>query len=128
MSSPLLYICIAAFFGMTSVMLGAFGAHGLKGKLSDTLLSTFETGVQYQMYHSLAILLIAVLLIQLKLPVLAWAAGFMSLGVVLFSGSLYGLALLQMSWLGPVTPIGGLCMIIGWGILLVSVIRHGVAG
>ena len=107
-----------------SVVLGAFAAHGLKHKLSPEMLSVFQTGVQYQMYHSLALILLFILQRHLADPLITWAAGLMLIGMVFFSGSLYGLAMTQVKWFGPITPIGGMCFIMGWVLLVVSVIRH----
>ena len=104
-----------ALSAATSVVLGAFGAHALKGKLTGASLATFETAVHYQMTHSLGLLLVGVLMLVLgvKTPWLTAAWSFAG-GILLFSGSLYGLALLGWRWLGPVTPIGGALFIVGW--------------
>ena len=104
-----------ALSAATSVVLGAFGAHALKGKLTGASLATFETAVHYQMTHSLGLLLVGVLMLVLgvKTPWLTAAWSF-AVGILLFSGSLYGLALLGWRWLGPVTPIGGALFIVGW--------------
>ena len=104
-----------ALSAATSVVLGAFGAHALKGKLSISSQATFETAVHYQMTHSLGLLLVGVLMLVLgvKTPWLTAAWSF-SVGIFLFSGSLYGLALLGWRWLGPVTPVGGALFIVGW--------------
>ena len=104
-----------ALSAATSVVLGAFGAHALKGKLSISSQATFETAVHYQMTHSLGLLLVGVLMIVLgvKTPWLTAAWSF-TVGIFLFSGSLYGLALLGWRWLGPVTPVGGALFIVGW--------------
>ena len=103
-----------ALSAATSVVLGAFGAHALKGKLSISSQATFETAVHYQMTHSLGLLLVGVLMIVLgvKTPWLTAAWSF-TVGIFLFSGSLYGLALLGWRWLGPVTPVGGALFIVG---------------
>lgn len=108
---------------MMSVMLGAFAAHGLKSKLSENLLNTFQTGVQYQMYHSLALILLVILYRQIPQSLLLYSAGFMLAGIILFSGSLYMLALTQMKWFGPITPIGGVCFIVGWALLIASALK-----
>jgi uncharacterized membrane protein YgdD (TMEM256/DUF423 family) len=113
----------AAFSAMMSVMLGAFAAHGLKSKLSENLLNTFQTGVQYQMYHSLALILLVILYRQIPQSLLLFSAGFMLAGIILFSGSLYMLALTQMKWFGPITPIGGVCFIVGWALLIASALK-----
>ncbi len=110
----------ASFFGMTAVMLGAFGAHALRAKLTPEALAVWQTAVQYQFYHALGLLLVAVLLRQdegvwLRAGAVAFAAG-----ILLFSGSLYGLALGGPRWLGPVTPLGGLAFILGWACLAIS--------
>jgi len=104
-----------ALSAATSVVLGAFGAHALKGKLTGASLATFETAVHYQMTHSLGLLLVGALMIVLgvKTPWLTAAWSF-TVGIFLFSGSLYGLALLGWRWLGPVTPVGGALFIVGW--------------
>ncbi|MGJ8681646.1 DUF423 domain-containing protein [Paraglaciecola sp.] len=114
---------LAAISGMLSVILGAFAAHGLKNKLSEPLLNAFQTGVQYQMYHSLALILLVVLYRQIPQALLVYSSGFMLAGIVLFSGSLYLLALTGIKWFGPITPIGGVCFIVGWALLAVSVFK-----
>lgn len=118
---PKLIVVLAAIYGGTGVALGAFGAHALRGRLEPRLLETFQTGVQYQLIHAAVLLAIALLLEQwgrsLALDIAAWAV---VAGVLLFSGSLYGLVLTDMRWLGPVTPVGGVCFIAGWIALLVA--------
>lgn len=113
----------AAFSAMLSVILGAFAAHGLKSKLSESLLMTFQTGVQYQMYHSLALILLVILYRQIPQSLLLYSAGFMFAGIILFSGSLYMLALTQIKWFGPITPIGGVCFIVGWALIIVAAFK-----
>lgn len=101
-----------------AVLLGAFAAHGLKAQLDAHSLETFRTGVDYQFKHSLALILVGICGWQGKssrpLTSAGWA--FVS-GIVLFCGSLYGLSLLKWAWLGPVTPLGGLSFILGWGLM-----------
>ena len=116
-------LMLSAISGLLAVILGAFGAHGLKGKIADNLLSAFQTGVHYQMFHALALLGLSLLLLQLSsnAPKAIVVAGyFWVAGIVLFSGSLYGLALSGPSWLGPITPLGGLLLILGWLSLLIG--------
>ena len=111
----------ASLSGATGVALGAFAAHSLKNSLDPRLLETFQTAVQYQMIHSLVLLAVAILLQQLGRSQAFEIAGYtFVLGILLFSGSLYGLVLTDMKWLGPVTPIGGLMLIIGWLALAVG--------
>lgn len=111
----------AAVCGAIGVVLGAFGAHGLRGQIEDRLMSAFETAVQYQLMHAVTLLLVVVLANQLgrSTAFQVSAMAFMA-GILLFSGSIYGLVLTNMKWLGPVTPLGGLCFIIGWCALVVG--------
>ncbi len=121
-----LFLIVAALNGFLSVALGAFGAHGLKKLISPSLLQTFQTGVDYQLLHTLALLAIALLPQQNRWSSLAgW--GFIS-GIILFSGSLYLLALLQTRALGLITPIGGMCFLIGWACLFIYAWKHKTTG
>ncbi|MEZ4585017.1 MAG: DUF423 domain-containing protein [Gemmatimonadales bacterium] len=97
-----------------AVALGAFGAHALKARLSAADLAIFETGVRYQMYHGLALLAVALLMAQQPSPWLARAGSGFTIGMVLFSGSLYTLVLSGQRWWGAVTPFGGVAFLIGW--------------
>jgi uncharacterized membrane protein YgdD (TMEM256/DUF423 family) len=109
------YTKIGAFTAMLAVILGAFGAHLLKDRLSVDTLDVYNTGVQYQMYHAIGILIIAVLIERLPSQKLAiWAARLLLIGIVLFSGSLYALALSGVKVLGAITPLGGIAFIAGW--------------
>ena len=114
----------AAFSGAIGVILGAFAAHGLKGRLTESLLSAFQTGVQYQLYHSLAILALVIMHRVWPNYWLFWAACAMALGVVFFSGSLYALALTEIKWFGPITPLGGLCFIVGWLAVAIAAFQY----
>ncbi|WP_417440503.1 DUF423 domain-containing protein [Idiomarina sp.] len=120
-----IFLIVAAILGGIGVMLGAFASHGLKSKLSESLLSAFETGVTYQFYHALALFALA---LWLKQSQSVWfvASGYLWLaGVILFSGSLYALALTGVKWFGPITPIGGVLFIAGWVSLLVGAMKLG---
>lgn len=97
-----------------AVALGAFGAHALKSRLSTDDLAIFETGVRYQMYHGLALLAVALLMGQQASPWLARAGAAFTIGMVLFSGSLYTLVLSGQRWWGAVTPFGGVAFLAGW--------------
>ncbi|UTV28252.1 DUF423 domain-containing protein [Photobacterium atrarenae] len=116
-------LVLAALSGAVTVSLGAFAAHGLKGHLSPYLLGVFETGVQYQAWHTLAIIACVILARILSSKAVLYAALFFAAGIVLFSGSLYGLALSGIKWFGPITPMGGVCFIIGWVALAVAAWR-----
>ena len=114
---------IGGLYGLLSVLLGAFAAHGLRDVISTASLSSWQTGVTYQMSHALALLFTG-LWLQLGGPrVLAVAGVFFSVGVLGFSGSIYLLVLLQMTWLGPVTPLGGLSVSAGWVGLGLAIVR-----
>ena len=109
-----LFGILGAAFGFLGVALGAFGAHGLKGRLTPEDLAIFETAVRYQMYHALALILVALILPRGEAgpnSVSGWA---FTVGIVLFSGSLYLMLLTGQRWLGAVTPLGGLAFLIGW--------------
>lgn len=116
------YVKIGAIAAMLSVAIGAFGAHMLEGKISADDLDVFKTGVQYQMFHSIGILFIALLLERMPSNKRAlWAARLLTVGIVLFSGSLYALALSGVKVLGAITPLGGVAFIAGWICLALSV-------
>lgn len=122
MTTERLFVAIAAVLGGTAVAAGAFATHALKPQLSDRLLTVFETGARYQMYHALALLLVALVLAQgLGSPGLLTAAGcaFVA-GTLVFSGSLYALALTGQNLLGAVAPVGGAILMLGWGCLAVA--------
>ena len=110
---------IAAISGFLVVALGAFGAHGLKEKISADLLAVYQTGVLYQMFHTLALLTVALLLMQQpQLGALSWSGWLFVAGIVIFSGSLYLLALTGVRVLGAITPIGGVAFLGGWFCLI----------
>jgi uncharacterized membrane protein YgdD (TMEM256/DUF423 family) len=114
------FLLIGAAFGFLGVAFGAFGAHALRNRLSPDMLAVFETGVRYQMYHALAILIVAAATGHFGNARLLGAAGWtFTAGVVLFSGSLYALALSDVRILGAITPIGGLLFLAGWAMLVV---------
>jgi len=124
MLSSKTFLLLAAGNGFFAVILGAFGAHALKGSVSENLFSAYQTGVQYQMYHALAMLGVGLLGLQgVESRWLSVAGMFFVMGVLLFSGSLYGLALGGPRWLGPITPLGGLLLIVGWCSLFVAVLK-----
>ncbi len=126
------YLAASGFSGFMSVALGAFGAHGLKKVVSLDMLTVYQTGVQYQFIHSLVLLALAILLLlpavkRLK-RLIKWSANFMILGIMLFSGSLYTMTFMSLSggfpsWLGPITPIGGLAFIMGWILIMVAALK-----
>jgi uncharacterized membrane protein YgdD (TMEM256/DUF423 family) len=115
------FLLIGALTGLLAVGIGAFGAHGLRGRLTPDMLAVFETGVRYHMYHALAILLVAALVGRMDggrlLPAAGWC---FAAGIAIFSGSLYALALTGVTVLGAITPIGGLAFLAGWACLIIA--------
>lgn len=125
-STPVLRwaLVAGALAALLAVMAGAFGAHGLRAMVSERALEVFQTGATYQMYHGLALIAAALMpALGLQPRLLAVACAFWLLGIVLFSGSLYLLALSGIHWLGPVTPVGGVCFMIGWGLLATAALK-----
>ena len=116
-------IAAGAISGLLSVATGAFGAHGLKKRLTEDMLSIFETGCRYQMYHALALVLIGVLARHRPSGALTAAGWSMIIGTLVFSGSLYALSTSGIRWLGAITPIGGLAFLVGWGLLAYAAIK-----
>ena len=114
------FLFIGALAGLTGVGLGAFGAHGLSGRLSPEMLTIFETGVRYQMYHALALIGLAAIMGQLHGRLMTVAGWAFTAGILVFSGSLYALALSGMTILGAITPLGGLAFLVGWLCLLIA--------
>lgn len=108
------FLMLAAFFGFTGVALGAFAAHGLKNRLTPEYLTIFHTGVTYQLVHTLALFGVALLATQIQGRLITWAGLSFTVGMVLFSGSLYLLTMTGISKLGIITPFGGLAFLIGW--------------
>ena len=119
-----LFVIIGSLNMLVSVGLGAFGAHGLKSKISADMLAVYQTGVQYHMIHALGILLIAAL--SLKLPtssLVSWSGWFLFIGIILFSGSLYALSISGIRVLGAITPFGGVAFLVGWLLLAYAAIK-----
>lgn len=118
-----LFLSIGAINAALAVMLGAFGAHGLKSRLAADMIEIFETGVQYHFYHALGLLAVGVLAIHYPgSSSLKWSGWLMLGGIVIFSGSLYILSISGVRWLGAITPIGGISFIAAWILLLVAVL------
>lgn len=114
-------LLFAALFGMIAIVLGAFGAHKLKNIFTPELLQSFETGVKYQMYHAIVLLLLGFNL-EFESNLENWIGYCFIFGTILFSFSIYGLCISsakgrKLKFLGPITPIGGLLLVVGWGLL-----------
>jgi uncharacterized membrane protein YgdD (TMEM256/DUF423 family) len=119
------FLMIAAISGLLAVVIGAFGAHGLKGRVTEDLLAIYQTGVQYHFYHSFALLVVGLLLLQFPLAGLFnWSGWLFVIGIVVFSGSLYVLSLTGIRWLGAITPLGGLAFIAGWLTMAIAVYQN----
>ncbi len=119
-----LFLALAAISGFFAVALGAFGAHALKQRLSAEMLAVYETAVQYHFYHTLALAAVALLAIYGVQGSLLKASGWLFIvGIVLFSGSLYAMALSGVKILGAITPLGGLCFLAAWLCLAVVAIK-----
>ncbi len=123
------FLKTAAIIGALSVALGAFAAHTLKESLSDYAVNIFETGVRYQFYHVFALMFAGILYSSFKNSFIRWSGILFIIGIILFSGSLYLLTYIKgavkpgYEWVGAVTPVGGLCFIIGWIFLFIGVIK-----
>ena len=123
MTSARLLILIGALSAACAVAAGAFGAHGLRARLEPDLLAVFETGARYQMYHALALIGVGLAASRWPSPALLGAGILFLVGTLLFSGSLYALALSGTRWLGAITPIGGVAWLIGWGAMAWGILR-----
>ena len=117
-----IFLAIASSLGGLSVALGAFASHALKEKLTERALEIWKTGTQYQMYHALTLILVALLLTRTENPdpLLNTSGIAFIIGIALFCGSLYTLSLTGIKWLGAIAPLGGLAFIIGWACLAIA--------
>ncbi len=123
MTTDRLFGALGALLALMSVAAGAFGTHALRPRLASDLLAVFETAAKYQMYHALALLLVAVALGKWGGASLVWAGWLFVAGTAVFSGSLYILALTGVRWWGAVTPIGGACFLVGWILVVWGVLN-----
>lgn len=126
METILLAQVMGSFYGLLAIVFGAFGAHTLKKKLTQEQLHSFETGVKYQMYHAILLVVLSYNL-GFDQPIDKYIVNCIVIGTLLFSFSIYGLCLIgskgkKLKFLGPITPLGGLLLAIGWGLLLYSFI------
>lgn len=119
-----LFLCLGAISAFLAVAAGAFGAHALRARLAPELLAVFETAARYQMYHALGLVAAAWAVARWPGALPQWAGWLFVAGTVLFSGSLYGLALSGARWLGAITPLGGAAFLAGW-ICLAMAARRG---
>ena len=124
MSAAQLAVLLGAVYGFLGVVCGAFGAHALKARLAPDLLAVWKTAVEYQLYHALALLLVGLIAANRPSIAITNAGICMGLGVLVFSGSLYALALSGVRWLGAITPIGGLLLLAGWALLFWAALKR----
>ena len=117
------WIIVGSVFAVLAVIFGAFGAHGLKSKVSVEDLTIFETGVRYQMYHALGIILLGLLEMNPNLNISPLPFVFFVTGIIVFSGTLYLIPLTGLRWMGAITPIGGFALILGWVFLIYNIIN-----
>lgn len=118
-----LFVVLGSINAFLAVALGAFGAHGLKNKLTADMLSIYETGVQYHMYHALGLVLVGILAHWAAPGTLNWAGWLMFFGIIFFSGSLYILSMTGIKILGAITPIGGVLFLISWIMVAYAAIK-----
>ncbi|HEY9725563.1 MAG TPA: DUF423 domain-containing protein [Chroococcales cyanobacterium] len=121
-----IFMAIASILAGLAVAGGAFASHALKEKLTERALEIFETGTRYQMYHSLALLLVAVLLSRAEASqtLLISSGSAFLVGIALFSGSLYALSLSGIKWLGAIAPLGGAAFLVGWSCLAIAAFSY----
>ncbi len=118
-----LFLSLGSISGALAVIIGAFGAHGLKTKLCEEMLAIYKTGVEYHFYHTLALLAIGLLALHYTSALLTASGWSMVSGIVIFSGSLYALSISGVKVLGAITPIGGLFFILGWVLFAIAVVK-----
>src|SRR3989344_4495101 len=119
-----LFLILGGINAALVVMLGAFGAHGLKAKLTVEMLAVYQTGVHYHLFHALGLLTVGLVATQIADSVwLKWSGWLMLLGIILFSGSLYVLSVSGLRWLGMVTPFGGLAFIAAWIVFVIAIVK-----
>lgn len=119
-----LFIILGAINGFIAVALGAFGAHGLEGKLTEKQLANWQTAVQYQMFHTGALIAVGLLMAKIQSALLTWSGWMFFVGILIFSGSLYIYSTTAIKTFAMTTPIGGFAFLIGWVLLGIAVMRH----
>ncbi|MFD6441808.1 DUF423 domain-containing protein [Peribacillus sp. NPDC060186] len=119
-----LFIILGALNGFIAVALGAFGAHGLEGKIPDKYLATWQTAVHYQMFHAVGLLVLGLLAGKISSPLINWSGWLMLIGIILFSGSLFVLSVTQIKVLGAITPIGGVSFLVAWVLMIIAAYKY----
>jgi uncharacterized membrane protein YgdD (TMEM256/DUF423 family) len=119
-----LFLILGGFNATLVVLLGAFGAHALKARLSTEMLAVYQTGVHYHLFHALGLIAVGLVATQISdSSYLRWSGWLMLVGIILFSGSLYLLSVSGLRWLGMITPFGGISFIIAWILFVVSIVK-----
>ncbi len=119
-----LFLALGSINALLVVLIGAFGAHGLKARLTVENMTVFQTGVQYHFYHAVGLILLGLIALQIPIsPYLRWSGWLMLAGIILFSCSLYALSITNIRWLGMITPFGGLAFIIAWLLLTIGIMK-----
>lgn len=118
------FIILGAVNACLAVALGAFGAHGLEGKLSAHYLDIWQKAVQYQMFHAVGLLAVGLLGMKISGSLINWTGWLMFIGIILFSGSLYILSVTQISVLGAITPIGGVAFLAAWVLMIIATYKY----
>lgn len=119
-----LFLILGVINGFLAVALGAFGAHGLEGKVSEKAIGIWEKAVTYQMFHTMALLVTGLLLAKFQSSGMLWAGWMFFIGIVLFSGSLYIYATTHITTFALITPLGGVAFLVGWVLLGYAVVKH----
>ena len=120
-------LLVGAIFMALGVLFGAFGAHALKSSLSPEMLAVYKTGVEYQFYHALGLLLIGLIGFRIESKWLRWSGILLIFGIIIFSGSLYALSISGIKILGAITPIGGLAFVAGWICLAIGLLKNDIS-
>ena len=118
------YLVLGSINALLVVLIGAFGAHGLKDKLTVENMTIYHTAVQYHFYHAVGLMLVGLIAWHIPAsPYIRWSAWLMIMGIILFSGSLYALSITNIRWLGAITPVGGVAFIMAWLILSIGIMK-----
>ncbi len=119
-----LFLVLGSINALLVVLIGAFGAHGLKARLTVENMTVFQTAVQYHFYHAVGLILLGLIAWHIPAsPYLRWSGWLMLAGIILFSGSLYALSITNIRWLGMITPFGGVAFILAWLLLTIGIIK-----
>ena len=119
-----LFLALGSINALLVVLIGAFGAHALKARLTVENMAVFQTGVQYHFYHAVGLILLGLIALQIPItPYLRWSGWLMLVGIIQFSGSLYTLSITNIRWLGMITPLGGTAFILAWLMLTIGIMK-----